>query len=123
MGSSTLLEGAGGYYIGSVALPLINSGQQMTSRTYPGWSAIGAEANSQGYTMLWTNGSGSFELLQLNGAGQAVSVERNLDAGRISEEEGRFGQDFNGDGVVRVVSRGSSGNNRSIKNSSQSKCG
>jgi hypothetical protein len=78
------------------------NGVAVTTATFAGWSAIGAEAFGGGYQVVWQNGL-QFSVWNVDSSGNFQS-QVGLTGSQIQAYEPGFSQDFNGGGIaVRTV--------------------
>lgn len=111
VGSVRLLEGEGGYYLNSLASPLLSKGRQL-DRQSGTCRALAVEGSDSGCSILLGRDGGELDLLNVDISGRVLKLETNLDASRVMELEPLLGQDLNGDGHIRRTWQGTAGGDR-----------
>ena len=98
-GSTDLLLGDAGYYIGADTRPFTSNGVQVNPNSLAGWTLLGAEANAfDGYYVVWQSGT-TFALWALDANGAYIGGLLQSAADLIPYETD-FNQDLNGDGHI-----------------------
>ncbi len=70
--------------------------------SFADWSALQAEANETGFTVLWQDPTGGYSVWQTDAAGNYLSSKSKSDA-QVTELESLFSTDLNGDGGIGLV--------------------
>jgi hypothetical protein len=96
-GNTDLLEGEDGYYADSAETPLLYGGTQVSSSTYPGFSALGVDLVDGAYRLVRSNGS---QYYVANFATDGHSSSSWVLVSDVLAEEVKLQQDLDGDGYV-----------------------
>lgn len=99
MGTSLQYSQQGAYVLdgGGENAIITYQGTIVTDKTFGPWQAINAEADGNGYRVLWSDGKGGYSdwTVDAQGAFQSVSMVSNL-----IDIEGVYNADLNNDGLI-----------------------
>jgi hypothetical protein len=107
VGNTALLNSTAGYQLqpsGGSIIALKYNGSNVTTSSFSGWQALGAEAKAGGgYDVVWKNAStGQFTVWNVDANGNYLNLveNRTLTSAEIVSREPMFQQDLNSDGVI-----------------------
>ncbi|WP_282170651.1 M10 family metallopeptidase C-terminal domain-containing protein [Ruegeria atlantica] len=96
-GSTSLASSTHGYYLLNNSVELSLNGNDIGADSYADWKAIHAEAEGEGFRVLWKNPNGQYSEWTVNGDGEHTG---NTAIENVVDVESFYGVDLNADGTI-----------------------